>query len=109
MARAVSISARWAPSSNDDGEKLIVKIYPRLTRCRRSRIIPRPRHQRFAAAWDLPGVVGCDCNIRLFTVQPRRASMRKLLLAIALIVGFGLVVQAIVTPTTAQPVDCSKK
>ena len=35
--------------------------------------------------------------------------MRKLLLAIALIVGFGLVVQVIVTPTTAQPVDCSKK
>jgi len=35
--------------------------------------------------------------------------MRKLLLAIALIVGFGLVVEAIVTPTTAQPVDCSKK
>jgi hypothetical protein len=36
--------------------------------------------------------------------------MRKLLVAIALIVGFGLVIQAtVITPTKAQPVDCSKK
>jgi hypothetical protein len=36
--------------------------------------------------------------------------MRKLLFAIALIVGVGLVAEAIViTPSTAQPVDCSKK
>jgi hypothetical protein len=35
--------------------------------------------------------------------------MRKLLVAIALIVGFGLVIQATVTTTKAQPVDCSKK
>jgi hypothetical protein len=35
--------------------------------------------------------------------------MRKLLFAIAIIFGVGLVVGSFVTPTTAQPVDCSKK
>jgi hypothetical protein len=35
--------------------------------------------------------------------------MRKLLLAVAIIFGLGLVLGSAVTPTTAQPVDCSKK
>jgi hypothetical protein len=35
--------------------------------------------------------------------------MRKLLLAIAIIFGVGMLIGSAITPTTAQPVDCSKK
>jgi hypothetical protein len=35
--------------------------------------------------------------------------MRKLLFAVAMILGVGLFVASTITPTPAQPVDCSKK
>jgi hypothetical protein len=35
--------------------------------------------------------------------------MRKVLFAIAMILGIGLFVGSAITPTPAQPVDCSKK
>jgi hypothetical protein len=42
--------------------------------------------------------------------QPgERASMRKVLFAIAIILGVGLFVGSTIVPSPAQPIDCSKK
>ncbi len=42
--------------------------------------------------------------------QPgERDSMRKVLFAIAIILGVGLFVGSTIVPSPAQPIDCSKK
>lgn len=46
--------------------------------------------------------------LRMLLLNLRRASMRKLLVAIAVILGVGLFIGSAVVPTPAQPIDCSK-
>jgi hypothetical protein len=49
------------------------------------------------------------CNLARALTQAGENSMRKLLFTVAMILGVGLFVASTITPTPAQPVDCSKK
>src|SRR5436190_24306375 len=57
-----------------------------------------------ALHFDLPKSPNCVSTMTGVITQPRRASMRKLLFAITMILGVGLFVGSTITPSPAQPI-----
>lgn len=83
-----------------------VDVLPNTRRITRGSVTVNFPHMRF----DLLKIPNYVFTFASAMTQPgERTSMRKVLFAVAIILGVGVFVGSTIVPSPAQPIDCSKK